>query len=185
MAEGILAFLRCPPEDKQLRSASEEEVRTERGAGFIKRHGAEYNPTYDLSKLIVQIRRIVAADRYEPVVVSVGDKLAGGLVGRYSSGPNPVAYFERGTALADALRGIRAGAAVVAELRPAYQPFYEPQTLVVSLVECGDEATARFLLERSENNGLGEASNRRFPGSSSQPDGGEEVPARLPKVRDY
>ena len=47
---------------------------------------------------------------------------------------------------------------MVAELRPAYQPFCEPQTLVVRLVECGDEATALFLLEQSENNGLGEAS---------------------------
>jgi hypothetical protein len=69
-----------------------------------------------------------------------------------------VPYFEQGSALANAVRGNRAGASVVAKLRPSYQQNHEHQLLCIHLVECSGEDAASFLLERSLTNGLGQAS---------------------------
>ncbi|MGA2742829.1 MAG: hypothetical protein ABSG65_35990 [Bryobacteraceae bacterium] len=158
MAEGILAFMQCPAERKQLRSAGEEEVRTETGTGFVMWRGGRYDPSYDLKKGVLAARRMVASDRYEPVAVSIGGWLPERLVQRHSASPSHITYLERGTALADALRGNRASASVFGKLRPGHHPAHELQSLNVTLAECADEPSARFLLERFQSNGLGIAS---------------------------
>jgi len=159
MAKVISEFLQLPPDRKHALFAQyEAEVNTEGGVGFVLKHGAKYDPTYDLAKLIVRIRDIIAADNYVPEAVSIGDTLPDALVRSHSATADHAPYFERGTALSDGLAKNRGGAAIVARLRPEYCKGNDRQSLVGHLIECSDESTAVYLSDRAQNNGLGRPS---------------------------
>jgi hypothetical protein len=144
----IASFLKLTSEDRYAHFAAyQAEVQTDAGTGFVLRHNAPYDPTCDLTSVLVRVRRLVVADKYQPETVVVGNALYARAVQRYSSGPDRVPLFERGTALADARRGIRAGIGLFGLLRPDMHSASGEFTLSIDVFECRSENDAQFLLD--------------------------------------
>jgi hypothetical protein len=135
----IRDFLRRPAEEKDLRDSwGYVEVETEGGVGFIGWEFNKYEPTYDLTKITVDVARLVAADaKYERVNASVASELP-----RYWLETDDNAALDR------ALRSVRAGANVHASASAGGNGGGMPtQRLMVFLVELSGETDARALLE--------------------------------------
>ena len=152
-SDSLQQFLYLPAETKAARFlAFEAEVETENGVGFILAGGPNYRPTYDLSRLILRVRSLVADDRYEPYTVSLRGTIDDHSFREYSSGAEPVLLIERGTELADAICKVRGTASVFGRLRPEHDPSYDKHWLSIELIECGDSKTQQFLSSRLNQN---------------------------------
>lgn len=136
-AKLIRDFLSRPADEKNLRDSwGRDEVETEGGVGFIGWGFEKYEPTYDLKKVVVEVARLVADDKYENVSAEVANELA----------PTWLETDDN-AALERALSSARAGASVHASYGEEAQTGMPKQVLMVFLVELSSEADARALLE--------------------------------------
>lgn len=138
-AQLIRDFLRRPAKGKDLRDSwGYAEVETEGGIGFIRWEGKKYEPTYDLTKITVEVARLIAADaKYTGANAQIASELP-----RYWLETDDNAALDR------ALRSARAGANVHANAFEGDDGGgMLTQTLMVFLVELSGEADARALLE--------------------------------------
>ncbi|HST63207.1 MAG TPA: hypothetical protein VLK84_31140 [Longimicrobium sp.] len=135
----LARFADRAPAEKHVRTAfGYAEVRSAGGAGFVGWGFRPYAPVHDLGSIASDLAALLAADHYLPSVM-LADNL-------------PDHWLQPGgTALADALAAVRAGASVSGYLRPEVHPEHEAQQLTVFLVETVDEGAARTLLELAEN----------------------------------
>lgn len=141
MSKLIVGFLERSPEDKDLRTSwGYDEVETKSGIGFIGWEFADYNPTYDLKTIAIEIADVVAADKYSPTGVSVAAKL-----------PATWLQTKDNRLLDQTLPLARAGASIFAPLRPEAHPESRSQVLMIFLVEMPDESAAQKLLAISKN----------------------------------
>lgn len=124
---------------KDLRSSwGYDEVETKDGIGFIGWGFADYRPTYDLKRIVIDIGDLVAKDKYQTSSVDVAEKLY------------PVwLESEENRSVELTLKKVRAGASVHAKLRPNEHPTYNSQVLMVFLVEVENERVAQELLDMS------------------------------------
>jgi hypothetical protein len=132
-------YVERPAEGKDLRTAwGYDEVQTEGGIGFIGWQNRKYEPTGDLKKVIIEIANLVAKDKYQPSSVEVASEL-------------PAVWLrpKENPSVPSALEKVRAGASVLAELRPNEHPSYKSQMLMIFLVEMPDEAAAKELQDIS------------------------------------
>jgi hypothetical protein len=147
VTELIDGFIKRPQEPKSLRTMTGyDEVETREGIGFIGWRFHDYNPSYDLKSIAIEIAELVENDKYQPDSVVVADDL-----------PEVWLEAEDNTSLNKALRQVRGGASVSARLRPNEHPDpnYESQmvgklfneTIMVFLVEVTDEPVAQTLLD--------------------------------------
>jgi hypothetical protein len=132
-------FIGRTAKDKDLRSSwGYDEVETKGGIGFIGWGFADYRPTYDLKRIVIDIGDLVAKDKYQTSSVEVASKLY------------PVwLESEENRSVELALNNVRAGASVDAKLRPNEHPTYKSQVLMIFLVEVKDERVAQELLGMS------------------------------------
>ncbi len=141
MSKLIVEFVERSPQDKDLRSSwGHDEVETKNGIGFIGWEFAEYNPTYDLKMIAIEIADVVAADKYNPLGVTVAAKL-----------PATWLQTKDNTLLDQTLPLARGGASVFARLRPEAHPESGSQVLMIFLEEMPDEAAAQRLLTLSKS----------------------------------
>jgi hypothetical protein len=144
IAEVMIAFSARSPEEMNLRDvAGLAEVETGNGIGFIGWQGADYQPTHDLTRAIIEISRLVAADRYQPDDVSVAQELPAVWLESSSDEKNRV--------LAEALGAVRGGASLLARLPPGTDPTHESQSLMIFVVEMADESASQTLLDLSKS----------------------------------
>ena len=132
-------FIGGTAKDKDLRSSwGYDEVETKDGIGFIGWRFADYRPTYDLKRIVIDIGDLVTKDKYQTSSVEVAAEL-------------PPVWLEskENHSLELALKKVRAGASVHADLRPNEHPTYRSQVLMVWLVEVKDERVAQELLGMS------------------------------------
>jgi hypothetical protein len=140
VSELIIGFIKRPPEKKDLRSAwGYEEVETEEGIGFIEWMGEEYNPTYDLKKIALEISDFIATDKYQPRSVTIATGL-----------PEVWLKSVDDDALDRALKTVRGAASISADLRPEAHPEHASQMFTVFLVEVADESAAQTLIDISK-----------------------------------
>jgi hypothetical protein len=150
----IADLLKLTSEDRYARFAAyQAEVQTQAGIGFVLRYSGAYDPTCDLRSVLVRLRRLILSDKYQPYTVALGTALYETQLRKYSDGPDPVPLFERGTALVEAMRGIRAGIGVVGLLRPDMHPSGGRYTLSMDVFECHSENDAHVLLDRLRGSG--------------------------------
>jgi hypothetical protein len=136
----ISNFINRPPEEKVLRANwGYDEVETRNGIGFIGWEFQDYNPTYDLKKIAVDLAEYIAADKYQPVSVSIATGL-----------PDIWLKTKDSASLDKSLRAVRGGATVNGRLRPNEHPDHESQMFTIFLVEVADESAAKTLLELSK-----------------------------------
>lgn len=139
----LTQFTKRSEKDKDLRSSwGYDEVETKDGIGFIGWEFADYRPSYDLKKIIIDIADVIARDKYQPEGVSVAGQLPPVWL---SPKLNPSAELT--------LKKARGGASVFAKMRPNEHSTYESQILMVFLVEVGDERVAQELLDMSRKKG--------------------------------
>jgi hypothetical protein len=140
VSELIIGFIKQSPEKNDLRSAwGYEEVETEEGIGFIEWMGTEYNPTYDLKKIALEISDFIATDKYQPSSVTIATEL-------------PEVWLKSidDAALDKALKTVRGVASISADLRPDAHPEHASQMFTVFLVEVADESVAQTLMDISK-----------------------------------
>jgi hypothetical protein len=139
VAELLIEFIERPLKEKDIRASwGYDEVETKDGVGIIGRGFADYRPTYDLKKIVLEIADVVAKDKYQPSSVEVASEL------------DPFwLRSEENRAAAETLKQVRAGASISAALRPNEHPGYKGQTLMIFLVEVPGERDAQDLLEMS------------------------------------
>lgn len=126
-------------EDKDLRTSwGYDEVQTEGGIGFIGWQNRNYQPTADLKKIIIEIANLVAKDKYQSSSVAVASELPGVWL-RPKENPSVTSLLEK----------VRAGASIMADLRPNEHPSYKSQKLMIFLVEMSDQDAAKELQEIS------------------------------------
>lgn len=133
--ELIDGFIARSERQKDLQSSwGYDEVETVLGTGFIQRGFREYEPTYDLKAMAVEVADVVAADRYCPSGVEIATEF-------------PRAWLEpkAGPSLLLAMATIRAVALVHSDLRPGEHPNHEAQMLLVFIVELASPGAARRL----------------------------------------
>jgi hypothetical protein len=136
----ISNFINRPPEEKVLRANwGYDEVETRNGIGFIGWEFQDYNPTYDLKKIAVDLAEYIAADKYQPSHVDIATKL-----------PDIWLKTNDSASLEKSLRAVRGGASIGGKLRPNEHPDHESQMFTIFLVEVADESAAKALLELSK-----------------------------------
>jgi hypothetical protein len=131
-------FIGRTSKDKDLRASwGYDEVETKDGTGFIGWGFADYRPTYDLKRIVIDIGELVAKDKYQPSLEVASEF--------------PPFWLEskENRSLELALKQVRAGASVHARLRPNEHPTHKSQLLMVFLVEVEDERVAQELLGMS------------------------------------
>jgi hypothetical protein len=137
-AELINGFINRPPEYKILRDKwGYDEVETKDGIGFISWGFSDYNPTYDLKKIALDLADLIAADKYLPYP-QVATKL-----------PDVWLKTKDSASLDKALQTARGGATINGSLRPNEYPEYQNQQFTIFLVEVAEESAAQTLLELS------------------------------------
>jgi len=140
VSELINNFINRPPEDKVLRAKwGYDEVETRDGIGFIGWDFRDYNPTYDLKKIAIDLAEYIAADKYQPGQIYIATDLPD-----FWLKTNDSASLDR------SLRAVRGGATIGGQLRPSEHPDHQSQMFTIFLVEVADESTAKTLLELSK-----------------------------------
>jgi hypothetical protein len=140
VSELINDFIKRPSEEKALRAKwGYDEVETRDGIGFIGWEFKDYNPTYDLKKIALDLAEYIAADKYQPDFVSIATALPGYWLETKDS-----------SSLDKSLRTVRGGASISGKLRPNQHPDHEYQWFNIFLVEVSDESAAKTLLELSK-----------------------------------
>jgi hypothetical protein len=137
-AELINGFISRPPEYKVLRDKwGYDEVETKDGIGFIGWGFSDYNPTYDLKKIALDLAALIAADKYQPYA-QVATKL-----------PDVWLKTKDSSSLDKSLQAVRGGATISGHLRPNEHPEPENQQFAIFLVEVAEESAAQTLLDLS------------------------------------
>ena len=133
-------FINRPLEEKVLRlNWGYDEVETRDGIGFIGWDFQDYNPTYDLKKIAIDLAEYIAADKYQPSQVQIATHL-----------PDIWLKTNDSASLEKSLRAVRGGASISGELRPNEHPDHKSQMFTIFLVEVADESAAKTLLELSK-----------------------------------
>lgn len=115
-----------------------DEVNTRYGVGFSHHSYADYQPTYDLVNVAVEIADLFATDKYQLDNITTGVEVP------------PVWLKPAGDpTLEEILRAVRAAVSIHAKLRPDADPSSDSQMLLTFLVEVSDEAKAKQLQEIS------------------------------------
>ena len=136
----IYDFINRPPEDKVLRAKwGHDEVETGDGIGFIGWMFQDYNPTYDLKRIAVDLAEYIAADKYQPDLVSIATAL-----------PGIWLETKDNASLDKSLQAVRGSATINCQLRPNEHPDHESHMFTIFLVEVADESAAKTLLELSK-----------------------------------
>jgi hypothetical protein len=148
----ILEFLPLPETKKAHFAAFETEVQTADGPGFILTGNAKRDTAYNLAQIIARMRAVVAADQYEPQVVSRGESVPDFWFRRYSTGTQPVPLIERGQICLTRSAMFGGTASIVARLRPENDINYQAHSLLVELIECSEIRTREFLCDRLNGN---------------------------------
>lgn len=164
----LTGYVERPPEDKDLRSAwGYDEVETEGGVGFIRWENKKYQPAADLKKVIIEIANLVAKDKYQPSSVEVASELPAVWL-RPKENPSVPSVLEK----------VRAGASILAGLRPNEHPSYKSQMLMIFF---GGDARSRDGERIAGNIGKDTARELFDAGSSKRkvvlPRGGTIYPA--------
>jgi hypothetical protein len=140
VSELINDFIKRPPEDKVLKAKwGYDEVETRDGIGFIGWEFNVYNPTYDLKKIALDLAEYIAADKYQPDLVSIATDL-----------PDYWLKTKDSSSLGKSLLAVRGGATISGKLRQNEHLDHESQMFNVILVEVSDESVAKTLLELSK-----------------------------------
>jgi hypothetical protein len=135
----LTGFIGRPAKEKDLRSSwGYDEVETKDGTGFIGWGFADYRPTCDLKRIVIDIGDLVEKDKYQTSSVEVAAEL-----------PPVWLQSKENRSIDLTLKKVRAGASVHADLRPNEHPTYKSQVLMVFLVEVEDERVAQELLGMS------------------------------------
>lgn len=136
VAQMFIDFPRGSASEKDLKhSWGYEELSTPNGPGLIGWGFEEYDPTYDLKLVAVEIARLLDADRYQTDEVQIASDLPGVWLRQ-----DDAAVLNR------ALRSVRAAATVSARPRPVDDENYEHQWLSVFVAEATDHSDAQTLL---------------------------------------
>lgn len=137
--ELLVGFINRSDEEKDIRSSwGYDEVETASGVGFIEWEFEEYNPTYDLKKIVIELGEVIAKDKYQPSLDVA------------SSLPPVWLQSKENPTLESVLKRVRGGASISGDLRPAEHPSHSSQALMVFLVEMEDSRSAQELLEMSK-----------------------------------
>ena len=137
--ELLVGFINRSDEEKDIRSSwGYDEVETASGVGFIGWEFEEYNPTYDLKKIVIELGEVIAKDKYQPSLDVA------------SSLPPVWLQSKENPTLESVLKRVRGGASISGDLRPAEHPSHSSQALMVFLVEMEDSRSAQELLEMSK-----------------------------------
>jgi hypothetical protein len=135
----LAGFISRSTEEKDIRvSWGYDEVETASGFGFIVRGFEEYNPTYDLKKIVIDLGEVISKDKYQPSLEIASDL------------PPVWLQSKENPSLESVLKKVRAGASIHGDLRPNEHPSHESQTLMVFLVEMEESHAAQELLEMSK-----------------------------------
>src|SRR5215472_17425825 len=135
MAQRMLEFVELPPSERDIRTMSGYvQVDADTGPGFMNWNLAPYRPTCRLDRVALAVARLVAADAYQPSSITLASDL-------------PRVWFSQHDrlALTNALRSIRAGALVHADLRPSDAYDNRNQSLMAFIVEVKSEHFAHDL----------------------------------------
>jgi hypothetical protein len=137
--ELLVGFINRSDEEKDIRSSwGYDEVETASGVGFIGWGFEEYNPTYDLKKIVIELGEVIAKDKYQPSLDVA------------SSLPPVWLQSKENLTLESVLKRVRGGASISGDLRPNEHPSHSSQALMVFLVEMEDSRSAQELLEMSK-----------------------------------
>lgn len=120
----------------RIQDSGYDEVTTKYGIGFCHHEYSDYNPTYDLLRMAVDIAELFTADKYQLDYITLGQDL-----------PSVWLQRARDPRLDGALEASKAGISIYAKPRPEAHPSYEYQSLNTWLLELEDEASARTLQE--------------------------------------
>lgn len=114
-------------------------MESEDGIGFIGWMFIDYNPTYDLKKIAVDLADHIAADKYQPDHVVIATNF-----------PDIWLKTKDNASLDKSLQAVRGAATINGRLRPNEHPDHESQMFTIFLVEVADESTAQTLLDLSK-----------------------------------
>jgi hypothetical protein len=135
----IAGFVDQTPKSRSIRSSwGYDEVQTERGFGFIGWDFQKYDPTIDLKVVVLEVAKLVAADKYQPDSVTVASEL-----------PSIWLSRSKNIELDRVLARIRAGATMSARLRPNEHLKHDCQQFNVFIVETSQDSEAQILLRLS------------------------------------
>ena len=140
VAKHINSYLYRPEEHKSIRHFfGYEEVETVGGIGFIGWGGKEYQPKYDLKKMVLDVADLVNKDQYQTSSVEVAVDL-------------PSVWLEApdNSSLKSVLKKVRGVASVYGEFKARPNPELFSQNVRVFLVETEDARAAQELLEMAQ-----------------------------------
>jgi hypothetical protein len=135
MAQRIVEFIGLPASERDIRTVSGfVQIETDHGAGFTRWNLERYRPNCALDRIALAVTRLFAADRYQPSSITLASSL-----------PRVWLIQDDKQRLDGALRAIRAGASIRADLRPSDAYENRHQGLIAFIVELTDERFAQDL----------------------------------------